>query len=83
MASALPSAEVAADFKDYLQDLQMNNRYEISNLTIVAKENTEHAMAISRVLENHIKSVGSLIHASRASDTCPKNPHFEFVYSCD
>jgi pre-mRNA cleavage complex 2 protein Pcf11 len=57
MSTALPSDEVAADFKDSLQDLQMNNRYEISNLTIIAKENTEHAMAISRVLETHIKTV--------------------------
>ncbi|KAK5238986.1 mRNA 3' end processing factor, partial [Cryomyces antarcticus] len=56
MSSALPSAEVALDFKESLQDLQMNNRYEISNLTIIAKENTEHAQAISRVLENHIRT---------------------------
>lgn len=51
------SAEVAADFEDALKDLQGNNRYEISNLTIIAKENTEHAQAISKVLENHIKTV--------------------------
>lgn len=57
MSAALPSAEVAADFRDSLQDLQMNNRYEISNLTIIAKENTEHASAISRELENHIRTV--------------------------
>ena len=59
MTSMLPSAEVAADFKDSLEDLQANNRYEISNLTIIAKENTEHAMAISRVLENHCRTVSA------------------------
>ena len=57
MSFALPSAEVAADFKDALQDLKINSRPEISNLTIIAKENTEHAQAISRELENHIRSV--------------------------
>ena len=54
---SLPSAEVAADFKDALEDLKVNSRPEISNLTVIAKENTEHAQAISRELENHIKQV--------------------------
>ncbi|KAF2199452.1 hypothetical protein GQ43DRAFT_376247 [Delitschia confertaspora ATCC 74209] len=53
---SLPSAEVAADFRDALQDLKVNSRPEISNLTIIAKESTEHAQAISRELENHIKT---------------------------
>jgi hypothetical protein len=34
-------------------------------LTVIAKENTEHAMAISRVLENHIRSVGALFSSCR------------------
>ncbi|KAG9625044.1 hypothetical protein KCU64_g14582, partial [Aureobasidium melanogenum] len=50
------SDEVALDFQESLQDLQNNNRYEISNLTIIAKENTEHAQAIAMVLEKHIKT---------------------------
>ncbi|KAF1961485.1 hypothetical protein CC80DRAFT_543833 [Byssothecium circinans] len=50
------SAEVAADFKDALQDLKLNSRPEISNLTIIAKENTEYAQAISQELENHIRT---------------------------
>lgn len=57
MSDILPSDEVALDFQDALQDLQINNRFEISNLTIIAKENTEHAQAISRALEKHIKTV--------------------------
>ena len=57
MSVGLPSDEVAEDYKNSLEDLTINSRYEISNLTVIAKENTEHAMAISRVLENHIKSV--------------------------
>ena len=62
--SSLPSAEVAADFREALQDLKLNSRPEISNLTIIAKENTEHAQAISRELENHIRTV-SLTRSSR------------------
>lgn len=58
MTSGLPSAEVAADFRDALQDLRINSRPEISNLTVIAKENTEHAQAISRELEDHIRKVG-------------------------
>ncbi|KAF3041610.1 hypothetical protein E8E12_009689 [Didymella heteroderae] len=53
---SLPAAEVAADFRDALQDLRMNSRPEISNLTLIAKENTEYAQAISTELENHIRT---------------------------
>ncbi|OAL36572.1 hypothetical protein AYO20_04188 [Fonsecaea nubica] len=52
--SGLPSDEVAEDYKNSLEDLVSNDRYQISNLTLIAKENTEHAEAISRVLQNHI-----------------------------
>lgn len=52
------SDEVAEDFKLALEDLTMNSRYEISNLTVIAKENTEHALAISEALKDHIKKVG-------------------------
>jgi pre-mRNA cleavage complex 2 protein Pcf11 len=52
------SDEVAEDFKVALEDLTMNSRYEISNLTIIAKENTENALAISEALKDHIKRVG-------------------------
>ncbi|KAF3002911.1 hypothetical protein E8E13_002461 [Curvularia kusanoi] len=53
---SLPAAEVAADFRDALQDLRLNSRPEISNLTLIAKENTEYAQAISTELENHIRT---------------------------
>ncbi|KAL9106926.1 MAG: hypothetical protein Q9227_008112 [Pyrenula ochraceoflavens] len=56
MSAALPSDEVAEDYKSSLEDLVSNDRNQISLLTIIAKENTEHAMAISRVLENHIRN---------------------------
>ncbi|PYH92019.1 hypothetical protein BO71DRAFT_330870 [Aspergillus ellipticus CBS 707.79] len=56
MSAGLASDEVAEDYKNSLEDLTTNDRFQISNLTVIAKENTEHAMAISRVLENHIRT---------------------------
>ncbi|KAF2861236.1 hypothetical protein K470DRAFT_276383 [Piedraia hortae CBS 480.64] len=51
------ASDVATDFEESLKDLQQNNRLEIMNLTTIARENTEHAHAFSRILENHIKKV--------------------------
>ena len=71
MSVGLPSDEVAEDYKNSLEDLTLNSRYEISNLTIIAKENTEYAMAISRVLENHIRNVSIMRqrHAEKLAAT--------------
>jgi hypothetical protein len=55
------SAEVVLDFKDALQELQSNHKPAIDVLTVIAKENTNHAEAISDVLEEHIKTVSVLI----------------------
>jgi hypothetical protein len=53
------SDEVADDFRLALGDLTVSaQRYEISALTTIAKENTEHALAISEALKSHIKQVG-------------------------
>ena len=57
MSVAPASAEVAEDYKSSLEDLTTNTRWEINNLTVIARENTEHALAISKVLENHIRTV--------------------------
>jgi pre-mRNA cleavage complex 2 protein Pcf11 len=67
---SLPAAEVAADFRDALQDLRMNSRPEISNLTLIAKENTEYAQAISTELEQHIKSVSCTFVCSQSISSC-------------
>jgi hypothetical protein len=56
-----PSDEVADDYMQALRSLEMNSRYEISNLTVIAKENTEHALAISEAVKTHIKQVGQNI----------------------
>jgi pre-mRNA cleavage complex 2 protein Pcf11 len=50
---------VAEDYRDALEALTMNSRFEISNLTSIARENVESAHAISEVLIEHIKKVGS------------------------
>lgn len=57
MSVAPASDEVAEDYKSSLEDLVTNTRWEINNLTVIARENTEHALAISKVLENHIRTV--------------------------
>lgn len=65
--SALPSDEVAGDYRDALDDLITNDRFQIANLTMIAKENIEHAEAISRTLTLHIKKVRD----NRAADRLP------------
>lgn len=60
MSYAEAPDEVADDFRNALCDLSINSRYEISNLTIIAKENTEHAFAIAEALKSHIKQVGQI-----------------------
>jgi pre-mRNA cleavage complex 2 protein Pcf11 len=57
---------VAEDYRKALEDLTMNSRYEISNLTVIAKENTEHALAIAEAVKSHIKQVGHIyfLHVS-------------------
>ncbi|POS83640.1 hypothetical protein EPUL_002817, partial [Erysiphe pulchra] len=56
MMTSSMSDEVAEDYRIALEALTLNSRYEISNLTVIAKENTEHALAISEALKNHIKT---------------------------
>lgn len=60
-----PAAEVAADFRDDLQYLRMNSKPQISTLTLIAKENTEYAQAISTELETHIRTVSSITSLTR------------------
>ena len=57
MSSKQPSDEVAEDYKLALQDLISNDVYSIHNLTVVAKDYTEYAPAISKTLEEHIRKV--------------------------
>lgn len=52
------AAEVAEDYRHALEDLSSNMRHEISNLTVIARENTEHALTIAEVLQTHILKVG-------------------------
>ncbi|KAJ9653207.1 mRNA 3' end processing factor, partial [Neophaeococcomyces mojaviensis] len=75
MAASLPSDEVAGDYKDALEDLITNDRFQIANLTMIAKENIEHAEAISRVLALHIKKAppGRKLPALYVLDSLVKN----------
>ncbi|KAJ6128333.1 RNA polymerase II large subunit CTD [Penicillium samsonianum] len=73
--SGLVSDEIAEDYKSSLEDLTTNDGIQIRTLTVIAKENTEHAMAISRVLENHIRSTPPLqkLPALYVADSIVKN----------
>jgi fructose-1,6-bisphosphatase/sedoheptulose 1,7-bisphosphatase-like protein len=55
--TAPAAVDVSEDFADALRDLTENNRYAISNLTMIAKEHNEHAQVISKTLDTHIKTV--------------------------
>lgn len=56
-STQLSSEEIAEDYKSSLEDLHFNSRYEISNLTVIAKENIHAAQAIARSIEEHINKV--------------------------
>lgn len=56
--ASLESEALLEDFREALEGLQMNSRYEIQNLTQIARESTEEALAISQALQDHIKKVG-------------------------
>jgi pre-mRNA cleavage complex 2 protein Pcf11 len=49
--------EVVQDFQEALEDLHENSKPAIDVLTVIAKENTDHAEYISAVLERHIRTV--------------------------
>lgn len=59
MSDGQSSDEVAENYRDSLEYLITNDRYTINNLTVIAKENTEHAQAISKALEEHIRRVSN------------------------
>lgn len=59
-STQLSSEEIAEDYKSSLEDLHFNSRYEISNLTVIAKENIHAAQAIARSIEEHINKVSLL-----------------------
>ncbi|KAM0329120.1 hypothetical protein ACHAQA_004416 [Verticillium albo-atrum] len=47
-------ADVAEDYRQALEDLNSTNRADISTLTTIARENTEHAQLITDILQRHI-----------------------------
>ncbi|KAH9908098.1 hypothetical protein F4778DRAFT_462332 [Xylariomycetidae sp. FL2044] len=52
-----PEDDVVEDFRAALNDLTSNARPEIDILTLIARENPEKALAISKVVQEHIKRV--------------------------
>lgn len=68
------ATEVAEDYRQALEDLTTNVRFEISNLTMIAREQTEHAQVISEVLQDHILKVGSTLQLSGNRPRCLPSP---------
>ncbi|KAL2753702.1 hypothetical protein ACRALDRAFT_1082814 [Sodiomyces alcalophilus JCM 7366] len=54
MSDDQPDLDVADDYRQALEDLSSTNRADISTLTTIARENTEHAQVITDVLQKHI-----------------------------
>ncbi|ROT40277.1 hypothetical protein SODALDRAFT_321657 [Sodiomyces alkalinus F11] len=54
MSDDQPDLDVAEDYRQALEDLSSTNRADISTLTTIARENTEHAQVITDVLQKHI-----------------------------
>lgn len=82
MSSYSESEAVAKDFREALEDIQTIGRPEISNLTIIARENIEHALAISGALVDHIKRVGSKAYVAQNSPSQRVLTPFEISLSC-
>jgi hypothetical protein len=61
--------EVVQDFQEALEDLHENSKPAIDVLTVIAKENTDHAGYISAVLERHIRTVLRNFKSKGASHT--------------
>lgn len=55
------TAEVIEDYQSALDGLTMNSRFEITNLTQIARDLTNYAFPIAETLEQHIKKVGSFL----------------------
>ena len=75
MSAGLPSDEVGEDYKSSLEDLVSNDRYQIQNLTNIAKESIEHAETISRVLSNHVQRVRLPSHL-KSNERVSSSLHF-------
>ena len=58
--------EVAEDYRAALEELSLNNRNEISNLTSIARDYTAHALKIAEVLQQHILKVRSTSYSRSA-----------------
>ncbi|KAJ2905233.1 hypothetical protein MKZ38_005935 [Zalerion maritima] len=57
MAFNADSDEMADNFRQALEDMTGNTKHEINNLTLIARESTEHAHSIADVIMDHILKV--------------------------
>lgn len=64
------TAEVIEDYQSALDGLTMNSRFEITNLTQIARDLTNYAFPIAETLEQHIKKVGGPVPRAHRSCLC-------------
>ncbi|MCJ1477354.1 hypothetical protein MMC13_006025 [Lambiella insularis] len=83
MSGGLPSDEVAEDYRTALGFLVTNDKYIINNLTVIAKENTEHADAISKVLEERIRTNIYVVEEAHSLPHAPPNHKLPALYVLD
>lgn len=80
------TAEVIEDYQSALDGLTMNSRFEITNLTQIARDLTSYAFPISETLEQHIKKVGSPIIPYGCFACCvisqPASSTFHTIITC-
>lgn len=68
------TAEVIEDYQSALDGLTLNSRFEITNLTQIARDLTNYAFPIAETLEQHIKKVGGPRPESFIAPVCPEEP---------
>lgn len=66
------TAEVIEDYQSALDGLTMNSRFEITNLTQIARDLTNYAFPIAETLEQHIKKVGDTHPGSCVASVRPE-----------
>ncbi|ANB11561.1 mRNA 3' end processing factor [Sugiyamaella lignohabitans] len=52
--------QIRLDYLDSLQELTFNSRPIITNLTVIAQENIQHAQIIAKAIEEHIHKVSNI-----------------------
>lgn len=70
--STMSLNDIANLFRDDLNDLTTNDRWQIQTLTVIARDHIEAAHEISEVLEKHIRTVSSFVMYTALTNASPR-----------